>query len=150
MEVGKSLFNHGRRNRKKVPRRKIASRENQLSPISRNICLLFFHESISPIRSLFEVESLEATTTKIRSNKMHYRDGREAKNGDKIIQLDMGDNIIAFGVLEYGGLRVDQAKRFKEIELENARLKSNYRIEFTGSDFSWIYITPLNTTQQGR
>ena len=24
---------------------------------------------------------------------------------------------------EYGGLRVDQAKRFKEIELENSRLK---------------------------
>jgi hypothetical protein len=31
---------------------------------------------------------------------MHYRNGREAKNGDKIVQLD-GGRISAFGVL-YG------------------------------------------------
>lgn len=32
---------------------------------------------------------------------MHYRNGREAKNGDKIIQLDMSDKgqVVAFGVL---------------------------------------------------
>ncbi len=31
---------------------------------------------------------------------MHYRNGREAKNGDKIIQLGMdGSNVNAFGVL---------------------------------------------------
>ena len=32
---------------------------------------------------------------------MHYRNGREAKNGDKIIQLDSMDtgNIVGFGVL---------------------------------------------------
>lgn len=32
---------------------------------------------------------------------MHYRNGREAKNGDKIIQLDMGNEgrVVAFGVL---------------------------------------------------
>ena len=30
---------------------------------------------------------------------MHYRNGREAKNGDKVIQLDFSGNIVAFGVL---------------------------------------------------
>lgn len=30
---------------------------------------------------------------------MHYRNGREAKNGDKIIQIDHSGNISAFGVL---------------------------------------------------
>lgn len=30
---------------------------------------------------------------------MHYRNGREAKNGDKIIQLGSGGKIEAFGVL---------------------------------------------------
>ena len=29
---------------------------------------------------------------------MHYRNGREAKNGDKIVQLESG-KIVAFGVL---------------------------------------------------
>jgi len=29
---------------------------------------------------------------------MHYRDGREAKNGDKIVKLE-GGKIVAFGVL---------------------------------------------------
>jgi len=29
---------------------------------------------------------------------MHYRNGREAKNGDKIVSLD-GDKVVAFGVL---------------------------------------------------
>lgn len=32
---------------------------------------------------------------------MHYRNGREAKNGDKVIQIDHEGNIITFGVL-YG------------------------------------------------
>jgi hypothetical protein len=30
---------------------------------------------------------------------MHYRNGREAKNGDKIIQLDLNGQIVALGVL---------------------------------------------------
>ena len=30
---------------------------------------------------------------------MHYRNGREAKNGDKVIQLDMAGKIKAAGVL---------------------------------------------------
>jgi hypothetical protein len=30
---------------------------------------------------------------------MHYRNGTEAKNGDKVIQLDFEGNITAFGVL---------------------------------------------------
>lgn len=29
---------------------------------------------------------------------MHYRNGREAKNGDKIVKLD-GGRVVAFGVL---------------------------------------------------
>ena len=29
---------------------------------------------------------------------MHYRNGREAKNGDKIVKLD-GDKVVSFGVL---------------------------------------------------
>jgi hypothetical protein len=30
---------------------------------------------------------------------MHYRNGREAKNGDKIVKLDEAGNVVAFGVL---------------------------------------------------
>lgn len=30
---------------------------------------------------------------------MHYRNGREAKNGDKIVKLDERGNVVAFGVL---------------------------------------------------
>lgn len=30
---------------------------------------------------------------------MHYRNGREAKNGDKIVKLDDKGNVVAFGVL---------------------------------------------------
>lgn len=30
---------------------------------------------------------------------MHYRNGREAKNGDKIVQLGNDGEIVAFGVL---------------------------------------------------
>lgn len=30
---------------------------------------------------------------------MHYRNGREAKNGDKIVKLDDKGNIVSFGVL---------------------------------------------------
>ena len=30
---------------------------------------------------------------------MHYRNGREAKNGDKIVKLDEKGNVVAFGVL---------------------------------------------------
>ncbi|MDB5731043.1 MAG: hypothetical protein JWQ03_938 [Variovorax sp.] len=30
---------------------------------------------------------------------MHYRNGREAKNGDKIVMVDNGGNVTAFGVL---------------------------------------------------
>jgi hypothetical protein len=35
---------------------------------------------------------------RVRENNMHYRNGREAKNGDKIVQLEDG-KISAFGVL---------------------------------------------------
>lgn len=30
---------------------------------------------------------------------MHYRNGREAKNGDKIVQIDHAGNVVAYGVL---------------------------------------------------
>jgi hypothetical protein len=30
---------------------------------------------------------------------MHYRNGREAKNGDKVIQLDFNGQVVALGVL---------------------------------------------------
>ena len=30
---------------------------------------------------------------------MHYRNGREAKNGDKIVKLDNEGRVVAFGVL---------------------------------------------------
>ncbi len=30
---------------------------------------------------------------------MHYRNGREAKNGDKIVKLDSNGNVISYGVL---------------------------------------------------
>lgn len=30
---------------------------------------------------------------------MHYRNGREAKNGDKIVKLDDKGNVVSFGVL---------------------------------------------------
>jgi hypothetical protein len=30
---------------------------------------------------------------------MHYRNGREAKNGDKIVQLDFNGQVVALGVL---------------------------------------------------
>lgn len=30
---------------------------------------------------------------------MHYRNGREAKNGDKVVQIDFQGNISALGVL---------------------------------------------------
>jgi hypothetical protein len=30
---------------------------------------------------------------------MHYRNGREAKNGDKIVKLDGEGKVVAFGVL---------------------------------------------------
>ena len=30
---------------------------------------------------------------------MHYRNGREAKNGDKLVRLDNKGNVVAFGVL---------------------------------------------------
>lgn len=30
---------------------------------------------------------------------MHYRNGREAKNGDKVVQLGAGGKVEAFGVL---------------------------------------------------
>lgn len=34
---------------------------------------------------------------------MHYRNGREAKNGDKIVMFDHGGTPVAFGVL-YGAV----------------------------------------------
>jgi hypothetical protein len=49
---------------------------------------------------------------------MHYRNGREAKNGDKIVKLEIATGKIeAFGVLHSATLFEQQRKRFK-IEME--------------------------------
>ena len=32
-------------------------------------------------------------------NQMHYRNGREAKNGDRIIQVDSNGKVISIGIL---------------------------------------------------
>lgn len=37
---------------------------------------------------------------------MHYRNGREAKNGDKIVKLE-GGKVVAFGVLHSDACMVD-------------------------------------------
>lgn len=34
-----------------------------------------------------------------RRKHMHYRNGREAKNGDKIVKLDESGRVVSFGVL---------------------------------------------------
>jgi hypothetical protein len=34
---------------------------------------------------------------------MHYRNGREAKNGDKIVQLDHQGHVVTYGIL-YGAV----------------------------------------------
>jgi hypothetical protein len=34
-----------------------------------------------------------------RNKTMHYRNGREAKNGDKIVQLDGGSGVVGIGIL---------------------------------------------------
>jgi hypothetical protein len=41
---------------------------------------------------------VEEANKRLRSNQMHYRNGREAKPGDKTVKLN-GGNIVAFGVL---------------------------------------------------
>ncbi len=51
------------------------------------------------IRSNRIVGSTNTTNTE---SYMHYRNGREAKNGDKIVKLD-GGKVVAFGVLHSAG-----------------------------------------------
>lgn len=46
------------------------------------------------------VRQVEKIFKKIRSNVMHYRNGREAKNGDMIVGLGNEGRIEAFGVLQ--------------------------------------------------
>jgi hypothetical protein len=46
----------------------------------------------------FSKELLCLTSSEAKENDMHYRNGREAKNGDKIVKLD-GGKIVSFGVL---------------------------------------------------
>lgn len=42
----------------------------------------------------------EAILAKARKElSMHYRNGREAKNGDKLVKLDDKGNVVSFGVL---------------------------------------------------
>jgi hypothetical protein len=45
------------------------------------------------------VKIVEAARTALqKENQMHYRNGREAKNGDKVVKLE-GGKVTAFGVL---------------------------------------------------
>lgn len=52
--------------------------------------------------SAFKVSKMVTEFTKENEKIMHYRNGREAKNGDKIVQLGgygTGATIVCFGVL---------------------------------------------------
>lgn len=49
------------------------------------------------IEPLFNVAYYKRNKPERKS--MHYRNGREAKNGDKVVQLDYNGNVTAVGVL---------------------------------------------------
>jgi hypothetical protein len=46
----------------------------------------------------FDLELTYLTPLGAKENNMHYRNGREARNGDKIVKLE-GGKVVAFGVL---------------------------------------------------
>jgi hypothetical protein len=45
------------------------------------------------------LELAKILTKASRRDKMHYRNGREAKNGDKVVQLDSNGKLAQFGVI---------------------------------------------------
>jgi transposase-like protein len=59
-------------------------------------------------------------------NKLHEAEVLQSKGqslGEVVRQLGVSDATYYKWRKEYGGLRVDQAKRFKELEAENQRLR---------------------------
>jgi putative transposase len=59
-------------------------------------------------------------------NKLHEAEVLQSKGqslGEVVRQLGVSDATYYKWRKEYGGLRIDQAKRFKELEAENQRLR---------------------------
>ena len=65
--------------------------------------------------------SAEQIMTKLREAEVELARGR--KTVEVCRKLSISEQTYYRWRREYGGLRVDQAKRFKELERENARLK---------------------------
>jgi len=63
----------------------------------------------------------EEIITKLREADVLQAKGQTV--GEACRQIEVSEQTYFNWRKEYGGLRVDQAKRFKEIEQENARLK---------------------------
>ena len=63
----------------------------------------------------------EQIITKLREAEVELAKGRKATEVCR--KLGISEQTYYRWRREYGGLRVDQAKRFKELERENARLK---------------------------
>ena len=63
----------------------------------------------------------EQIITKLREAEVALAQGESVAKGAR--RLGVAEQTSYRGRREYGGLRVDQAKRFKELERENARLK---------------------------
>ncbi len=63
----------------------------------------------------------EQIITKLREAEVELAKGQTTPQGCK--KLGISDQTYYRWRKEYGGLRVDQAKRFKQLEQENARLK---------------------------
>lgn len=65
--------------------------------------------------------STEAIVNKLRQAEVELAKGQSVAAVCKL--LGISDHTYYRWRKEYGGLKVDQAKRFKELEQENARLK---------------------------
>ncbi len=63
----------------------------------------------------------EEIIAKLREAEVHLAQGDTV--GQAVRKLGMSEQTYYCWRLEYGGMRVDQAKRLKELERENARLK---------------------------
>ena len=65
--------------------------------------------------------TVEEIITKLREGDVHQAKGQSV--GEACRQLGISEQTYYNWRKEYGGLKVDQAKRFKQMELENSRLK---------------------------
>jgi putative transposase len=63
----------------------------------------------------------EEIITKLREADVHQSKGQSVTEACR--QIGISDQTYYNWRKEYGGLRIDQAKRFKDLEKENARLK---------------------------